>query len=291
MIVSASYRTDIPAYHGDWFRRRLAAGFAMVANPYGGGPSRVALDGASVDGFVFWTRNPRPFAAALAEVRAQATPFVVQLTVTGYPRALEPSVLATGEAVEAGHAVAAAYGTAALVWRYDPIVLSDLMPPAWHRRRFAELAAGLAGATDEVVVSFVEPYAKTRRHMAAAARAHGFDWQADPPAATRRALATDLAAIAAAQGIRLTLCTQPGLAGPDLPAARCVDADRLARVAGRPVAAPAKGNRPGCLCHRSRDIGAYDTCAQGCVYCYAVGNRPRARAAVAHQDPAAERLG
>ena len=127
--------------------------------------------------------------------------------------------------------------------------------------------------------------------MAAAMRAHGFAWQADPPAEERRRLALDLAAIAADHGLRLTLCTQPALTGSGLPAARCVDADRLARVAGRPIAAPAKGNRPGCHCHRSRDIGAYDTCAQGCAYCYAVASRPRARSAIARQDPTADRLG
>ena len=92
MIVSASYRTDIPAFYGEWFQRRLQAGFAMVANPYGGRPYRVALDPPALDGFVFWTRNAAPFGKALETVRAQGTPFVVQFSLTGYPRTLERSV-------------------------------------------------------------------------------------------------------------------------------------------------------------------------------------------------------
>ena len=76
--------------------------------------------------------------------------------------------------------------------------------------------------------------------------------------------------------MRLTLCTEPEFADSEIGPARCIDAERLSDVAGRPIAAREKGNRPGCLCAESRDIGAYDTCAQGCVYCYAVSNAERA---------------
>ena len=89
MIVSASYRTDIPAFYADWFARRRAAGFCEVTNPYGGRPYRVPLAGPELDGFVFWTRNIGPFQEALVEVAAQHIPFVVQYTITGYPRALD----------------------------------------------------------------------------------------------------------------------------------------------------------------------------------------------------------
>ena len=61
MIVSASYKTDIPAFYGSWFRARMAAGFADVTNPWGGPPFRVDLRRQAVDGFVFWTRNAAPF--------------------------------------------------------------------------------------------------------------------------------------------------------------------------------------------------------------------------------------
>lgn len=89
MIVSASHRTDIPAFYGDWFRARRAAGFAKVASPLGGPAYTVPLSPDSVDGYVFWTRNIGPFVPVLHELRGEGTPFVIQHTVTGYPRALD----------------------------------------------------------------------------------------------------------------------------------------------------------------------------------------------------------
>ena len=269
MIVSASYRTDIPAFYGDWFRRRLAAGHCRVASPYGGRLLQVPLTPAAVDGFVFWTRNAAPFGAALAEVAARGLPFVVQYTITGYPRALEPSVTDADRSIDTLRSLAERYGRRTCVWRYDPLLLTSLTPADWHRRSFARLAAALAGTVDEVVLSFAQIYAKTRRNTARAAARHGFSW-ADPADDAKRALLADLAATAAGFGLTASLCAQPRLLGPGLAPARCIDAARLSDVAGRPIAAKTKGNRPGCLCAESRDIGAYDSCPHGCIYCYAV---------------------
>src|SRR5512147_2784929 len=120
MIVSASYRTDLPAFYGHWFLGRLAAGSARVRNPYGGGVQEIALTPQAVDGFVFWTRNIGPFLPALAEVGRRGFPFVVQYTVTGYPRALEAAVTEAERAAGQIRGLAAAYGARAVVWRYDP---------------------------------------------------------------------------------------------------------------------------------------------------------------------------
>jgi hypothetical protein len=289
VIVSASYRTDIPAFYGDWFRRRLDAGFCRVASPYGGPPSAVLLTAEAVDGFVFWTRNAAPFAEALAEVAARGIPFVVQVTITGYPRALETSVSDAQRSIAAVRAIADRYGPRVCVWRYDPVLLTSLTPPAWHRETFARLAAALTGTVDEVVLSFAQIYAKTRRNTARAATRHGFTWE-DPPAATKTELLAELAALAAARGISASLCAQPDLLAPDLAPARCIDAARLSDVAGRTIAAKTKGNRPGCLCAESRDIGAYDTCPHGCVYCYAVRAPAAAKRAFRAHDPAAAML-
>jgi hypothetical protein len=284
MIVSASYRTDIPAFYGDWFLGRLEAGACEVANPYGGPAYRVPLVGPEAEGFVFWTRNIAPFGAALEAVAARGLPFVVHYTITGYPRALEASVIPAARSVALVRALAARYGPRAVVWRYDPLLITSLTPPAWHRKTFAGLAAALAGATDEVVLSFAQVYRKTRANTERAARQHGFTWH-DPAPAEKRALLAELAGLARAQGLKASLCAQPelldeglggaGLRGGGLQAARCIDAGRLSDVAGRVIEVRTKGNRPGCLCAQSRDIGAYDTCPHGCVYCYAV-SRPEA---------------
>lgn len=293
MIISASYRTDIPAFYGDWFLSRVAAGEARFRNPFGGGIVTVSLKPADVDGIVFWTRNFAPLIERLCPVEERGWPFVVQYTVTGYPRLLEPSVIAAEDAAAQIARLARRYGPRAAVWRYDPILLSSATGPDWHRATFARLARMLRGQVDEAVVSFVEPYRKTRRNLDRLAAAGGLEWRL-PDTDEKAALVRDLAAVAGDAGMALTLCTQPALAecvaGIAAPA-RCIDAGRLGEVAGRPVAAPAKGNRPGCLCAAARDIGAYDTCPHGCAYCYAVADRDRAKAAYAAQDDGAEMLG
>jgi hypothetical protein len=288
MIVSASYRTDIPAFYGEWFMKRLAAGFCQVANPYGGKPYEVSLRAGDVDGFVLWTRNIAPLARDLAEI-AEIAPFVVQFTLTGYPRALEPGALDTDRAVADIRLLAKTWGPRAVVWRYDPIIETGLTPAAWHRDTFARLAAMLAGAVDEVTISFAQIYAKTRRNLDEAARRRDFAWR-DPADGEKCALAAELTGIAAAHGMRLTVCSQAAYVVESAAPARCIDADRLSDIAGKPIKARVKGNRPDCLCHESRDIGAYESCPQGCVYCYAVKSRTAAKRFLGAHDPGSEAL-
>lgn len=268
MIVSASYRTDIPAFYADWFLARLQAGHCQVASPYGGKAFTMSLNARDVDGFVFWTRNLASFSPISTELRRQNRGFVVQMSILGYPKPLEAAGQPLERAVAQFRTLAEAFGPRVAVWRYDPILFTTLTPPAWHLDRFATLAQALEGATDEVVISLADDYRKSRRNLGRA----GIQLLAPPD--DLAGFMADLAEIAARHGMRMTACTEPGL---DLPAARCIDAERLSAVCGRPIAARQKGNRPGCLCAESRDIGAYDSCAQGCAYCYAVRDRDLAK--------------
>jgi hypothetical protein len=288
VIVSASYRTDIPAFYAGWFMRRLAAGYCRVANPYGGGDYEVLLTPEAVDGFVFWTRNMRPLLRHLDAIRRVA-PFVVQFTLTRYPRWLESSVIGVEEGVAQFRELRDRFGPRAAVWRYDPIVFAADMDAEAHCDGFARLAQALAGAVDEVVLSVMTPYKKTRRNLDRAARRHGFAWY-DPCLDEKEGLLARLAAVAVDHGIAATLCSQPELLVPGLGEARCIDAERLSDIAERPIAAPLSGNRPGCRCALSRDIGAYDTCPHGCVYCYAVTDRDRAVSRFRRHDPEGETL-
>lgn len=268
MIISASYRSDIPAFHGDWFLAALAAGEVAVANPYSQRPYVVDLRPDAVDGYVFWTRNARPFARALAAVAAQGKPFVVQYTIIGYPRAIDANVIDPALAIANAREIAERYGPRVVVWRYDPILLTPATETHWHCANFARLADALTGVADEVVVSFAQFYAKSARNLAKA----GITWR-QPALDEQAGLIASLRAAAAERGIALALCTQTDLgAASGAPGARCIDARRLADIAGRPITAATKGNRPGCLCAESRDIGAYDSCVHGCRYCYAVGD-------------------
>ncbi len=299
MIISASYRTDIPAFYGDWFLRRVAAGSALFRNPFGGVMVEVSLRSEHVDGIVFWTRNFGPLMDHFAPIQNRNWPFIIQYTLTGYPRILESSVIDEETATAQVRALAGKFGKRVAVWRYDPIVITDYTDEQWHRQTFGRLARCLQGCVDEVVVSFVEPYQKTRRNLNRMMAATGVVWR-QLPDDEKLALLRDLAPIAVENGMTLTLCAQPGLVkaqrtGTDsteryISPARCIDVYRLSDVAGRPITAKQKGNRPGCLCAQSRDIGVYDTCPHGCVYCYAVQDRKRAKVAFSRHDPSSPML-
>ncbi len=289
MIISASYRTDIPAFYSEWFFERLKAGYCRVRNPYSGRAWRVELRPECVDGFVFWTRNFGPLLGRLAELRRFGRPFVVQYTVTGYPRSLEAAVVAPAKAVEQIRRLAGEVHPRAVVWRYDPVVFTSVTKADRHRREFARLAAELEGAVDEVVVSFAQIYRKSERNLNAAALRHAFEWE-DPADEIKLRLAAELAAIARSRGMTLALCNQPRYVAGGAREARCVDAQRLSEIGGIALDVPVKGNRPHCLCHESRDIGDYDTCPHGCVYCYAVRDRALSLRRYQAHDPAADSL-
>ena len=289
MIISASYKTDIPAFYGQWFINRLRAGFCKMVNPYNEQVYHVPLTPDEVDGIVFWTKNIGPFLKHLPEVHRRGYPFIVQYAINGYPRALEHSVVDAERSCDHMRAISQEHGPKVCVWRYDTIVTSSLTPADLHLSNFERLAAALAGTTDEVVISFAQIYRKTLRNMDRAAGEHGFTWS-DPPLEEKRALATRLAEIAAGHGMRLTLCSQPTFLVPGAGEARCVDAERLSVVAGRPIAAKLQGNRKECGCYHSRDIGHYDTCPHGCIYCYAVQSRGLAQRRFKQHDPEGEFL-
>jgi hypothetical protein len=289
VIISASYKTDIPAFYGEWFMNRLRAGYCNMVNPYGRQVYRVSLERPDVDAFVFWTKNIGPFLPHLPEIGRRGYPFMVQHTINGYPRSLEFSVVRADRSVAHMKQLAADYGPRVAVWRYDPVVISSETPPDFHRRNFAALAGALAGSTDEVVISFAHMYKKTKRNLDAAARSSGFTWS-DPDDEVKRELAAEFAQVAHAHGMQLTVCSQAAYLVPGSAPARCVDAARLSDIAGRLIPAAVQGNRPDCGCYQSRDIGHYDTCPHGCVYCYAVQERDLAQQRFHQHDPAGEFL-
>jgi hypothetical protein len=295
MIISASYKTDIPTFYGEWFMNRLQAGYCKMVNPYSQQVYRVDLTPENIDGFVFWTKNIGPFLKHLPEVHKMGYPFIVQHTITGYPRELEYRVINYAHTIEHMKELAGTYGPHVAVWRYDPIVISSLTPYDWHRHNFEMLAQSLEGTTDEIVVSFAQIYKKTRRNMDWAANEFSFRWsehEAMTPGSVRN-LISELAQIARSYGMRMKICSQKAFLILGITEeARCVDAARLERVAGRSIAdrVELRGNRKECGCFASKDIGEYDTCPHGCVYCYAVQHRNLALERYKAHDPTGEFL-
>jgi len=269
MIVRASTRTGIPAFHSRWFAEPLALGWLEPPNPYGGKPTLIRLDRRHADGSVFWTRNVAPFGDVLDHLRADARAFVVTYTLTGYPRALDARTPELDVAIAQIRALADRYGSDAVVWRYDPLIETTLTPRSARRATFGRIAKRLRGAVREVCVSWATIYRKSRRSLDIAAAERGFSWR-DPDDDEKRAALSDLVEISESYRLKLTLCSQPDLLVDGAAPAACIDAERLSRVANRPIKAKRKPNRPGCLCAESRDLGRYDSCRHGCAYCYAV---------------------
>jgi hypothetical protein len=270
MIISASRRTDIPACYTPWLLARLRAGWCDVANPMNPQQvARVALCPEAVDAIAFWTRDAAPLLPHLPELDDRGYRYYFTYTLTGYGAALEPHAPGVAQAVATMRRVADHVGPDRLLWRYDPILLTESMPPAWHIAQFARLAAQLAGATRRVKLSLYQPY----RYAATRLRRLGGRLLEAPDIG---GLCRALTEAAAAHGMTVESCAG---ALPGVRAGRCIDPLYLAGVLGvavRPGKDP--GQRPGCGCAPSKDIGAYDTCPHGCAYCYAT-----------HRDGEAER--
>jgi hypothetical protein len=268
MIISASRRTDIPAFFADWFFDRLRQGFVDVANPYNPRQVRtVDLSVPAVDGIVFWSKNPRPMLDRLALLRDY--PYYFQITLNAYGEAVEPGVPAQREAVAAVRQLAELAGAERVVWRYDPIVLSDRYTIAYHLAHFGELAGQLSGLASQCTISFVDAYRCNARPMARAGLR-------PPDGAEMRTIAAGLATIARACRLPLQTCAEvTDFSEMGISHASCVDAARISRLSGRPLqAARDKNQRPACGCSASVDIGSYHSCGFGCVYCYANARGP-----------------
>lgn len=279
-IISASRRTDIPAFFSQWLLRRLDAGFCEVWQPFAHHWFRVSLEPADVAGIVLWTKNLGPLLPALDRVRRLAA-FYVQFTITGHGRELEPAIPPAPQAVTQFRELSARFGPQAAVWRFDPIVFVREEEPRPTLMRFRALAAQLEGLTDECVISFMSSY---RRQAQAFSRA-GLAWR-EPTAQERRDLAEELALIAREHGMSLSACCNPDIVAAAVQQAHCVDALRLRRLgAPLPEKWPQAPSREGCGCGKSVDIGAYDLCGGGCAYCYANRDHDLARRNLARHRP------
>lgn len=252
-ILSVSRRTDVPAFHADWFFRQLEQGWTRTP-----GGRFVSLKPEDVGGYVFWTKNPAPLLDRLDKLGD--TPFYFQFTLTSYGRDVEPGIPSKGQVlVPLFQRLSRQLGRQRVVWRYDPVFFSPAYSFAYHCRWFGRLAQLLGPYTDTCTVSFLDWYPAMEKAMTALGAVR--ETEAD-----RRALLEVFSAVARREGIRLVSCAEEGDFSDlgVLPGA-CVDPARL----GLADPGRAKGQRPLCRCADSVDIGAYGSCRGGCAYCYA----------------------
>ncbi len=171
-------------------------------------------------------------------------------------------------------------GREKVIWRYDPIIITDRYTREYHVKAFGAIASSLRGYTDKVVISFVDLYEKTRRNMRGINIAEMADGQI-------REFASELAAIAGENEMGIAACAeQLDLTSCGIEHNSCIDKALIERITGyRMESRKDKGQRPECGCAESVDVGAYHTCRNGCRYCYANFSDNRVRACAALYDP------
>jgi hypothetical protein len=268
-IISASRRTDIPAFYMPWFMHRLRVGTADYVNPFGGQTCSVSLRPEDVHSIVFWSKYYGRLVPFIDELQQRGYGFYCHYTITGAPRKLEPHVPEWQQAVQAFKDVVERTSPRHVQWRFDPIVFTDELQSEFYLGRFRQLAETLAGSTLRCYFSFASYYGKVEKQLQQA----GIQY-CDPPLEVKQALVGQMADIASGCGITLYACCQDALVDDRVQKAHCVDGDLLAELfPDRPLDAQPRPTREQCGCVASRDIGMYDTCPFGCAYCYANQSR------------------
>lgn len=286
MIISASRRTDIPAFYSDWFMNRIKAGFVMTRNPFNSKQIRqISLLPADVDVIVFWTRNAFPMLKHLNLLDEMGYRYYFQYTITGYPRPLETATLHPLKAIDNFIKLSQQIGKEKVIWRYDPILLCNLLPAEEHIRLFSRIAGLLQGYTTRVVVSFADFYKKTERNLRGVGDLTVSDITQNREQYSE--LSKALSQIAAAHEMEIFSCSEKVIDPEhDIPHGACIDAALIEKLFHLHLSVKKdKNQRTECLCVQSVDIGAYNTCVHGCQYCYATYHHQQAVRNYKQHDP------
>lgn len=262
MIISASRRTDIPRFFMEWLKNRLVEESVLVRNPMNARQvSRVKLSPEIIDCIVFWTKNPAPMLDYLDFLKAY--PYYIQFTINPYENDLECSLPDKQELIDTFRRLSDRLGPQRMIWRYSPVILNHKYTQERHLEAFASYAQQLKGYTLRCNLSFFDMYRKISQLM----QRMGID---EIPTDTKNQLARSLRRIAEQVGIDLRACGNIDLAGSGLKAAKCIDDELIAQITGNHFHLKKDPGQPkDCYCVSSIDIGAYNTCLNGCLYCYA----------------------
>lgn len=285
MILSVSRRTDVPNYYAEWFVNRVREGFLYVRNPMNTRQvSRISLSPEVVDCIVFWTKNPANLLPHLDALSAYM--YYFQFTLTPYGRDLEPGLPDKKTVlIPTFQALSKEIGHERVIWRYDPILFTPKYTAEYHLHAFSEIARRLSGYTDRVVISFVDYYAKMRKSAAEMGLL-------EPGEDRLRRLAEELVKIAREYGMTVETCAeQMDLSDIGIEHGACIDKRRIEKLLGCTLAGGKdKGQRPACGCMESVEVGAYNTCKNGCRYCYANFSEGEVVRRAARYDPTSPML-
>lgn len=265
MIISASRRTDIPSYYSEWLLNRFREGFVLTRNPMNHGQiSRVPLSLQLIDCIVFWTKDPGNILERLQELDRMGYPYYFQFTITPYGRDMERNLRDKKDIVDTFITLSKRLGRERVLWRYDPVILNEILTLDYHRHEFEKLCRQLCGYTDVCTISFVDLYPKLSRVVKDGLLR-------DIQEEEMLQLAEFFCETGKKYGIEIRACSEKtDLSSCGIRPAACIDRELVQKICGYPLSVkPDKNQRPGCGCIQSIDIGAYNTCGNGCIYCYA----------------------
>lgn len=264
MILSVSRRTDIPNYYSEWFFNRIKDGFVYVRNPMNAHQvSKIDITPEVVDCIVFWTKNPEPMLNRLDEL----TPYdyYFQFTLTGYGKDMECNIPHKKEKmIPIFQELAKKIGRQKVIWRYDPIIFTEKYTPEYHLKAFEQIATALKGYTEKCVISFVDVYAKNKKNMELLN-----SFEVDKTELLE--FAKKMSKIARENGMGIGSCAESiDLNECDIEHNCCIDKALIESIIGcRLKVVKDKNQRQECGCMESVEIGTYNTCKNGCKYCYA----------------------
>jgi hypothetical protein len=277
-IISASRRTDLPAFQSDEFMADVRKGYRDLQNPYTGKIDRYLLTPEEVICFVFWTKNPQPMInhGHLLELRDRGYSFYFNFTITGLNSVdsrIEPDVPRLSEQLNSAMAIAENF-PGSVRWRYDPILVTDKANWDWHNKNFTFICQTfnrMSPTITDCIFSFYQDYRKSAIRM----KGRGIDYVMLTESAQIEMI-QELSGISREFGIRMLSCSQPLFENvPEIGQSRCVDPDVISKLVPWEKLQDItnlkkdKGQRKACGCIKSVDIGVYNTCPHDCAYCYA----------------------
>ena len=272
MIISASRRTDIPSFYSDWMFNRLKEGYVCVRNPMNIHQiSQISLSPDVVDGIVFWTKNPTPMLERIHELDKYT--YYFQFTLNSYGKDVEKNVPSKNDVIiPTFKKLSSIIGKERIVWRYDPILINEHYTIEYHKKYFKKLCESLSNYTEKCTVSFIDLYRNTERNI--------------QPLNIHIPLNDEVidlmdffSTVAKDNGIYIDTCAEEyDLSSLNVEHACCIDKQRLERIGNYQLKIGKDKNQRGvCGCIESIDIGMYNTCENGCMYCYANFNGEMAR--------------
>ncbi len=266
MIISASRRTDIPAFFSDWLINRLNEQYAYVRNPVNIHQiSKINLSPNVVDCIVFWTKNPKPITEKLSALKDYM--YYFQFTLNAYEKDFETNLPALNTRIDTFQTLSGLIGKNRVIWRYDPVIVNDKYSIDWHIKKFEYLTDQLCLYTEKVIISFIDLYTKISHNIKGKSICELSYTQKDT-------ISKNFAEIAHSHNLEIDTCAEDiDLSLYGIGHACCIDGRLISKLLHCSIEiGKDKNQRLECGCITSIDIGLYDTCQNGCVYCYANHN-------------------